>query len=114
MIFPIRCFTCGKVFSCTRETYIALRREMDEKETVEGIIIENKNQILFQRIGLRRYCCREILQTHKELIDIMLLYDQYENQNINDKHYHHQDSEYHNEEEICLDLEQLSINEWHV
>lgn len=58
-MIPVRCFTCGKVISAAWEEY-ARRRDAGE----------NRGEIL-DDLGITRYCCRRMLLTHKELVDVL-------------------------------------------
>ena len=57
MIIPIRCFTCGKVIANKYEKYIELCNKNEKKE------------IIFEKLKLKRYCCRRMLLTHISLIE---------------------------------------------
>ena len=61
-MFPIRCFTCGKVISRYWEEY--KQRVKDGEEP--GKILDD--------LGIERYCCRRIFLTHVETIDILSRY----------------------------------------
>jgi len=56
MIFPVRCFSCGKVIGHLWESF---------KERVENG--EEAFKVL-EELGVKRYCCRQIFLTHVELI----------------------------------------------
>ena len=60
MIFPVRCFTCGKVIGHLWEDY--------EKRVKEG---ENPKKVL-DDLGVTRYCCRRMFLSHTEIIDEVL------------------------------------------
>ena len=64
MIIPVRCFTCGKVIGNKYERYL----ELTEKEV-------SKDEI-FRELNLSRYCCKRMLTTHVELIDLILEYSE--------------------------------------
>lgn len=53
MLFPIRCFTCGKVISHLHKLYTNMVEE-------EGV---PKNDAL-DKIGAKRYCCRRMFLTY--------------------------------------------------
>ena len=53
MLFPIRCFTCGKVVSHLHKLYTNMVEN-------EGI---SKHDAL-DKIGAKRYCCRRMFLTH--------------------------------------------------
>ncbi|KAL0229882.1 hypothetical protein PCE1_003446 [Barthelona sp. PCE] len=62
MIFPIRCFTCGKLIANLFMEYEALLKSgVTEKEALE-------------RLGIERFCCRRVFLTSVELIDRLLQY----------------------------------------
>ena len=72
MIIPVRCFTCGKVISKKYEEYKQLEKEQQEKEKY----IHNQderidNQQIFKKLKLKRYCCRRMVLTHIDLIEIL-------------------------------------------
>jgi DNA-directed RNA polymerase subunit N len=56
-MIPVRCVTCGKVISPMWEEF-KQRREAgeDPKEILDNL-------------GLKRYCCRRMLLTHKEIVE---------------------------------------------
>ena len=56
MIIPIRCMTCGKPIGHLYEKY--------KKETAAGKSPKNT----LDKLGLDRYCCRNVFLTHKDLI----------------------------------------------
>jgi len=56
-MIPIRCVTCGKVISTAWEDF-KKRREAGEDP-----------QEILDDLGLKRYCCRRMLLTHKETVD---------------------------------------------
>ncbi|MDH5404896.1 MAG: DNA-directed RNA polymerase subunit N [Candidatus Heimdallarchaeota archaeon] len=62
MLIPVRCFSCG--------TVVADRFESFENRVKEG---ENP-QIVLDNLGLFKYCCRRMLISQVNLIDIILPY----------------------------------------
>ncbi len=60
-MIPVRCFTCGKVISSAWEEY--KRRIMAEDP---GKVLDD--------LGIERYCCRRMLLTHVELVDLLAPY----------------------------------------
>jgi len=81
MIIPVRCITCGKVIG---DKYQYYKREVEKKrkemklpdemailevnsktiqKTPEGIVLDN--------LKLNRYCCRRMMLSHVDLIDII-------------------------------------------
>ena len=75
MIIPIRCFTCGKVIGNKYKTYLdKTKKKNDELTTIE---INSKNVKkteegkVMDELGLERYCCRKVIMTHVDLVDII-------------------------------------------
>lgn len=78
MIIPIRCFTCGKLIADKWNYY---KKELDkvnstkDKETI--ININSKTKIdtpegkILDKLELKRYCCRRMMLSHVDLIDII-------------------------------------------
>lgn len=58
MLIPIRCFSCGKPIGHLWEEF--------QERLGKG---ENRKEIL-DKLGLDRYCCRGVLLSHVELIDL--------------------------------------------
>lgn len=76
MIVPIRCFTCAKVVADKYDYYI---QEM-EKLKKEGKKSDDEDYKYFSDIhtkeildnlGLTRYCCRRMLLSTSDLMDII-------------------------------------------
>jgi len=57
LMFPVRCFTCGKVLAGKWEEY--------EKRVSQG---ETPAKVL-DSLGIRRYCCRRIFISYVPLVD---------------------------------------------
>ena len=57
MIFPIRCFSCGKPIGHLWDEY--------EKRVKNG---ENPGKVL-DELGVKRYCCRQVFLGHVQLIE---------------------------------------------
>jgi DNA-directed RNA polymerase subunit N len=60
-MIPVRCFTCGKVISSVWDEY---------KKRIET---EDAGKVL-DDLGIERYCCRRMLLTHVELVDLLAPY----------------------------------------
>lgn len=80
MIIPIRCFTCGKVIADKWYGYLKLVEEEKEKkgQTDDSILNLNSNEvektpegIALDKLKLKRYCCRRMMLSHVDLIDII-------------------------------------------
>ena len=75
MIIPVRCVTCGKMLSDKWTVYVEMIN--DPEKTNENTISihisdytkKSKELIAFEKLGIRRYCCRRHLLSHIELID---------------------------------------------
>jgi len=63
MMVPVRCFTCGKVVGEHWEEFKSRTREDDE----------NPEQVL-DELGVERHCCRRMLVSHKDLVDVVAPY----------------------------------------
>lgn len=56
MIFPVRCFTCGKPIAHLWEEF--------KKRTEAG---EHAGKVL-DELGVKRYCCRQVFLGHVDLL----------------------------------------------
>ena len=63
MMVPVRCFTCGNVVGEDWEEFRARTREGEE----------DPEQVL-DELGVERHCCRRMLVSHKDLVDIVAPY----------------------------------------
>ncbi|NLI62741.1 MAG: DNA-directed RNA polymerase subunit N [Methanosarcinaceae archaeon] len=61
-MIPVRCFSCGKVVAAGWEEF--------KKRTEAG---EDKGAVL-DDLGITRYCCRRMLLSHIEMIDVISPY----------------------------------------
>ena len=66
MLIPIRCFTCGKVIGNLWEKYEKMVNDMDHHHN------KNNMHTIFQKLGVRRYCCKRMLLTHVDFMDELL------------------------------------------
>lgn len=66
-MFPVRCFSCGKVIGQYEQKY--------SKLVENGINRENA----LNTIGMTRYCCRRMFLGHVELIDQLLKFSETDN-----------------------------------
>lgn len=60
MQIPIRCWSCGKEIASLWEPFV----EMQQKNTPP--------EEIWQKLGIRRVCCKRMLTAHAELIDDVL------------------------------------------
>lgn len=56
MIVPVRCISCGKPLAQLWEEY----KERVEKGEKPGKVLDS--------LGLKRYCCRALFLTHKDVL----------------------------------------------
>ncbi|MFC5973229.1 DNA-directed RNA polymerase subunit N [Halomarina salina] len=63
MMIPVRCFTCGKVVGEHWEEFT--RRTEEEAENPAEVLDD---------LGVDRPCCRRMLVSHKDLVDIVAPY----------------------------------------
>lgn len=81
MIIPVRCITCGKVIG---DKYLYYKREVEktrkEMKLPDEMPILDVNSKTIQKtpegkvldkLRLQRYCCRRMLLSHVDLIDII-------------------------------------------
>lgn len=72
MIIPVRCFTCGKVIGDKWNKYKELTASSTNNDT---IFFKNKDCVVveaFEKLGLKRICCKRMFLGHVENIDNML------------------------------------------
>ncbi|HEX7575110.1 MAG TPA: DNA-directed RNA polymerase subunit N [Candidatus Methanoperedens sp.] len=60
-MIPVRCFSCGKVVSSVWDEY---KKRTQTEDT--GKVLDD--------LGIERYCCRRMLLTHVELVDLLAPY----------------------------------------
>jgi DNA-directed RNA polymerase subunit N len=61
-MIPVRCFTCGKVIASSWEEFSRRKNAGEDPATV------------LDDLGITRYCCRRMLLTHVELVDVVSPY----------------------------------------
>ena len=81
MIIPVRCFTCGKIIADKYNTYQNLVTEnrksmgMPNEDTILKVskdkVPETPEGKALDQIGLKRYCCRRMMLSHINLIDVI-------------------------------------------
>lgn len=75
MIIPIRCVTCNKMLADKWTVYVEMIK--DPEKTNENTISihvddyskKSKELVAFEKLGIKRYCCRRHMLSHIELID---------------------------------------------
>ncbi|PSN87817.1 DNA-directed RNA polymerase subunit N [Candidatus Marsarchaeota G2 archaeon OSP_D] len=73
MLFPIRCFTCGKVLGDKWDEY---KKRVDAGEAPSKILDD---------LGVKRYCCRRMFISYVEIMDEVLKFTVYKAENIGEK-----------------------------
>lgn len=81
------------------ELFIALKRIQKDDQCYGG----GGNVEIFSKMGLRRYCCKQMFVGHQELIDGMLLYETPNPQAIAD------DDIPKDIEMVCINLEEIVL-----
>lgn len=77
MIIPIRCFTCGKVIADKWNYYKKeLEKEgVNKEETIINVSASTSKQTkegkILDKLELKRYCCRRMMLSHVDMIDII-------------------------------------------
>lgn len=75
MIQPIRCFTCGKVTSNLVDYYNLEKEKLlnEKKKDTESFKHFEKNHtgIILDKLGLTRYCCRRMLISDVDMMNII-------------------------------------------
>lgn len=77
MIIPIRCVTCNKMLADKWKVYVEMTRDTEKTNDntisihVKDYSEANKSLELkaFEKLGIRRYCCRRHMLSHIELIN---------------------------------------------
>ncbi len=59
MLFPIRCFSCGKPLAHLWETF---KERVEKGENIKKVLDD---------LGVERYCCRAMFLGHVDVIDIV-------------------------------------------
>ena len=81
MIIPVRCITCGKVIG---DKYLYYKREVEKKrkemklpdempilDVNSKTIKKTPEAMVLDELKLNRYCCRRMMLSHVDLIDII-------------------------------------------
>lgn len=59
IIIPVRCFSCGRPVAHLWEEF---KKRKEKGEEVKKI---------FEELGIKRYCCRSVLLSNVDMIDII-------------------------------------------
>jgi DNA-directed RNA polymerase subunit N len=62
MMVPVRCFTCGTVVG---EHWDEFTSRVEDGEDPEAVLDD---------VGLERHCCRRMLVSHQDLVDVVSPY----------------------------------------
>lgn len=66
MMIPVRCFTCGAVIADKYERYLRLVDEgLDPDKALD-------------KLGVKRYCCRRMIVSQADVIDLLLKHAKYQ------------------------------------
>ena len=75
MIIPIRCFTCGKVLADKWNFYVKEIEKTNSEDSVLNVntktLQQTKEGKALDKLGLKRYCCRRMMISHVDLINII-------------------------------------------
>jgi DNA-directed RNA polymerase subunit N len=63
MMIPVRCFTCGNVVG---EHWEEFKERAQEGEEDPGEVLDD--------LGVERHCCRRMIISHKDLVDVVSPY----------------------------------------
>ena len=65
MMVPVRCFTCGNPVGEYWEEYKARSADHEGEEDPMAVLDD---------LGLERHCCRRMLVSHEDLVDVVSPY----------------------------------------
>lgn len=75
MIIPVRCFTCGKVLADKWNFYQKEIQKTNSEDSVLNVnaktLQQTKEGKTLDSLGLKRYCCRRMMLSHVDLINII-------------------------------------------
>ena len=75
MLIHVKCFTCNHLLGNKWNTYKSekekLEKEKEESNLSEQEIID-KTILIFEKLGLKRYCCRMCITSTLDMTDIIL------------------------------------------
>ena len=63
MMIPVRCVTCGKVIGEHWDEFVERAREGDEDPAA-----------VLDDLGIDRHCCRRMMVSHQDLVDVVAPY----------------------------------------
>lgn len=80
MIPPVRCWNCGKILANKYETYkkiVAEEKKKNGEDSKSETIIDINNikktaeGKALDKLEIKRYCCRNVMLSHIELIELI-------------------------------------------
>ena len=75
MIIPVSCFTCGKVLADKWNFYQKRNPKNSSEDSVLNVnaktLQQTKEGKALDALGLKRYCCRRMMISHVDLINII-------------------------------------------
>lgn len=75
MIIPVKCFTCNNLLANKWNIYKS-EKEILEKQKEESKLSEqefiNETIKLFEKLGLKRYCCRMCITSTLDMTEIII------------------------------------------
>ena len=69
MLIPVRCFSCNKVIGHLEDSYKELCKNIGPQKT-------------FEKLGIKRICCKRMFVSYSDLIGNIIAYDNFENPKI--------------------------------
>tara|TARA_Y100001954_G_C15802741_1_gene601033 strand:- start:266 stop:484 length:219 start_codon:yes stop_codon:yes gene_type:complete len=72
MIVPVRCFTCGNLIGNKWDTYTTEIEKINNNTTLSEEDKIDKTIELFNKLKLKRYCCRMILTSTVDMTNIII------------------------------------------
>ena len=72
MIIPVRCFTCGKLIADKWAMYEEkVKKLKEEHQEDQGSEDEMCIKDIFNDLDIKRYCCKRMLLSHVDMIQII-------------------------------------------
>jgi len=75
MIIPVCCFTCGKILGDKWNFYLNEIQKTSSEDSVLNVnaktLQQTKEGKALDTLGLKRYCCRRMMLSHVDLINII-------------------------------------------
>ena len=75
MIIPVSCFTCGKILADKWNFYQKEIQKTNSEDSVLNVnaktLQQTKEGKALDKLGLKKYCCRRMMISHVDLINII-------------------------------------------